>query len=128
MPSFVIDGDPTWSPNSEFVAYTEIIRTDCAGIVVMNVEDSFKRECLTINKTYLPSWNIVLSWSPDGQFIVFRSPINDNTRDLYIIKTNGTNMTDVTNVFGDVIELAWSSVPYHIVYHAITYLTNLQIA
>lgn len=109
FPEFTVDGIPAWSPNGELIAFNTI-RTDCSGIIVMQSDDSDKR-CLIIDKiTSPPVYVGGVSWSPDSKHIVFSSNL-DGDYDLYAVASDGSGLTQLTNMLGDESEPVWSSVP-----------------
>lgn len=111
---------PAWSPDGRFIAFssnrpksefgrqlTEAARREFAmapsatdfEIYIMNSDGSG-----TFNWTQTTSlWDSVPSWSPDGAWIAFEArPHNAFTqrgsaRDIYIMKFDGSNLTNVSN-------------------------------
>ena len=109
FPEFTIDGIPAWSPNGELVVFNTI-RTDCSGIVVMQ-SDSFDQRCLIIDKLIFPQVYVGrTSWSPDGKYIIFSTNL-DGDYDIYVVKPDGSGLTQLTNMLGDESEPIWTSEP-----------------
>jgi TolB protein len=96
-------GHPTWSPDGEFIAFTNY--TD---IYIMKADGS---DLMNLTKSNPESvHNIDPSWSPDGKYIVFSSN-RDGTDDLYVMRTDGTDLLRLTNMPGNQTYPVWLSVP-----------------
>lgn len=108
-PEFTIDGIPVWSPNGELVAFSAI-RTDCSGIIVMQADASDQR-CLLIDNMTSPLVYVRgVSWSPDGNYIIFSSNL-DGDYDLYVVKLDGSGLIQLTDMPGDEGSPVWSQTP-----------------
>jgi serine/threonine protein kinase len=85
-----IGGSIDWSPDSRNVLIY-------AGPV--GDKDIFKLDVNTLALTQLTNGgnNAGASYSPDGKYIVFNSLRNDDQADLYIMRSDGTNQTQLTN-------------------------------
>lgn len=85
-----IGGSLDWSPDGkDLLVY--------AGL--FGDKDIFKIEVATGNHTQLTDGgnNAGASYSPDGLYVVFNSMRNDDQADLYIMRVDGTNQTQLTN-------------------------------
>jgi TolB protein len=109
FPSFVIEGIPVWSPNGKQFVFTSTFRPDCSGIVIAEA-DGNNQSCLKIDKIFPPVSASGASWSPDGKYILFSSNL-DGDFDLYKVKVDGSNLTQLTNLPGDEGSPVWVSVP-----------------
>jgi len=109
-PGFIVAGIPIWSPNGKLVLFDlSVSPTDCSGIVVMNADNS-NQICLIIDKIFPPVHVGGASWSPDGKYIIFSSNL-DGDSDIYVVKPDGSDLTQLTNMAGDESEPVWSSGP-----------------
>jgi TolB protein len=96
---------PNWSPNGEYITYYSINKSVCSGINIMQ-SDGSERFCLKIDKAIPPIQNRDPSWSPDGKYIIFSSNL-DGDFDLYIVKTDGSGLTRLTDLPGDETSPGW---------------------
>jgi Tol biopolymer transport system component len=103
---------PAWSPDGKQIAFIsgQPFITGHSDVYVMD-ENGLNVRRLTNSRTQ----NGDPSWSPDGQQIVFTHDYTDPaaanaTTDLYVVRADGTNLTNLTNT-PDVKENqpAWSS-------------------
>lgn len=101
--------NPMWSPDGEFIVFFSLGQSDCSGINIIKV-DGTDQVCLIIDKASPPTQNRDPSWSPDGKYIVFSSNL-DGDWDLYMVKTDGSNLTQLTNMPGDETSPVWSTTP-----------------
>lgn len=104
---------PKWSPNGKLIAFASS-GSGQSKICIMKADGS-DQVCLIVstNNTDLSSHyvnNISPSWSPDGSHIVFSSN-RDGDYDLYIVRADGTGLTQLTNDPGDETYPVWSLVP-----------------
>jgi Tol biopolymer transport system component len=97
---------PKWSPDGKFIVYHSIGMDNCSGISFMKADGS-DQVCLVIDKAFPPVQNINPSWSSDGRYIVFSSNLDGNY-DLYMVKADGSGLTQLTNLPGDENVPSWS--------------------
>ncbi len=90
------EGYPAWSPDGTKVAFNSSISSQ-PGIYVMNADGS--------NKRFLTSMGSQPAWSPDGTKIAFASA---GRGDIFVMKADGSNPTNITNSANPVNEPAWS--------------------
>ena len=91
-----------WSPDGRRIAYVSRGEIGSPQIFVANENGTNSRQ---LTKTYLPSWdsgfppfgNYNPHWTPDGKKIVYQSDINDSHPEIYIMNSDGTNQTRLTN-------------------------------
>jgi TolB protein len=85
-----IGGSVDWSPDGRYV----LVHAGPFG-----GKDIFKIEVETQNFIQLTDGgnNAGASFSPDGNYIVFNSLRNNEQADLYIMRSDGTNQTQLTN-------------------------------
>jgi TolB protein len=109
FPEFTIDGIPIWSPNGESIVFSTI-RSDCSGIVIMQMNDT-NEQCLMIDEMVPPLVYVSgASWSPDGKYIMFSSNLGGDWN-IYVVRPDGSELTQITNLAGDERGAAWSSSP-----------------
>jgi len=104
-----INYSPVWSPNGEFIAFYTLGRGDCSRISIMKADGS-SPVCLIIDKASPPVQNSSVSWLPDSQHLIFSSNL-DGDFDLYMVKSDGTDLIRLTNEPGDETFADWSPVP-----------------
>ena len=97
--SKAFDINPAWSPDGKKIAFISD-REGYMAIYVMNPDGS-DPERLTyeglINYEYPPSsYELPLSWSPDGQKIAFGSD-KDGNKEIYVMNANGSNPENLTH-------------------------------
>jgi Tol biopolymer transport system component len=111
LSEFVTPGIPSWSPfNGEVVVFDSTVgRSDCSGIIVMKANGS-DQKCLIIDHILPPADNGGSSWSPDGKYIIFSSN-HDNNQNIYLVKPDGSDLTQLTNMTGMNISPVWSAAP-----------------
>ena len=78
--------DPVWSPDDQVLGYA--VNNEITTIHV----DGTQTKTLTNGANY-DSW---LRWSPDGTYLAFSGNI-DNQREIFVVKTDGSGMTRLTN-------------------------------
>jgi hypothetical protein len=74
---------PDWSPGADRIVF------ELNGIAVINADRSGLHNLTSSDTDYGPSW------SPDGQQILFTSQ-RDGNREIYVIKPDGTDLTNLT--------------------------------
>ena len=62
---------------------------------------------LTVVVSDPPGWQVEPAWSPDGEWITYRS-IRDGNHEIYIVKPDGTSDTNLTNSPATDLEPTWS--------------------
>lgn len=72
--------------------------------------DKLERKCLMDQKLDSPVYFVQISWSPDGEYILFLSNLNSDY-DLYVIRPDGSGLTQLTNMPGGEDWAAWSAGP-----------------
>jgi len=100
---------PRWSPDGESITFFSFGQSDCSGINIMKADGS-NRICLVIEKAFPPVQNRDPAWSPDGKHIIFSSNL-DGDFDLYIVKVDGSDLTQLTNLPGNETSPVWSAGP-----------------
>ncbi|HQF63777.1 MAG TPA: hypothetical protein PLT26_14860 [Anaerolineaceae bacterium] len=112
FPEFTTNAPIAWSPDGERAIYTaDRTTSSCAGFWVSNVNDSAV-SCLGIEHAneLQPDGKIIgadgASWSPDGNYILFVSNL-DGDSDLYVIKPDGTELSQITNLLGNEGSAVW---------------------
>lgn len=108
FPEFIIDGIPVWSPDGDRIVYNTLSSGDY-GVAVMKPFNA-NREFLQLDNISPPIWAGGASWSPDGKYIIFSSNL-DGDSDLYIIKSDGSELTQLTNLPGDESQPNWIMLP-----------------
>lgn len=93
------DQYPAWSPDGSRIAF-QSTRDGISGIFVMNADGSgLRRVTFTTGGTdYDPTW------SPDGAriaFIKLDANTNPNPTDIYVVNTDGSHLTKLTNASSD---------------------------
>jgi Tol biopolymer transport system component len=89
--------DPAWSPDGAMLAVTG---TDLRGpqpataIYVMNADGSGLRKVIDAEP------DSRAAWSPDGTTIAFSGRVGGPERDVFVVKVDGTGLTDLTNTPG----------------------------
>jgi hypothetical protein len=98
------DGDPSWSPDGEKIAFTTSNPEIGDGICVMNSDGSNQGE---LNRIYERAH--LLSWSPDGEKIAFVASASGSLRylsfDIWVLNTDETNAQNLLD------DSSWDSHP-----------------
>jgi Tol biopolymer transport system component len=91
-----------WSPDGSRFAYTD----DFGALIIANADGS---NPVRVTSLY-PKWNYNPKWSPDGTRISFYSDLASTTyrTDIYVVKTDGTGLTQITTMTGDEDGPDWS--------------------
>lgn len=90
------DMTPAFSPDGRFIAFSSA-RLDSNGrssgsmLYIINPDGSNERLLSG------DSWASHLAWSPNGQFILFTTTNEEKTSQLFIINTDGSNLTYLTD-------------------------------
>jgi Tol biopolymer transport system component len=90
----VHDRYPSWSPDGQYLVY-QINEGDDAELAIMEVAT---RQVIQLTGTPCHNWGPV--WSPDGQWIAFYSGCNDNQREIYKVRFNGSDLQQLTSFSG----------------------------
>jgi Tol biopolymer transport system component len=99
-----------WSPDGEFIAYSPDPRvSDCWGIEIMKFDKS-ESKCLMNQKPNSSIYFGGISWSPDGKYVMFSSNLNGDWN-IYVIKLDGSELTQLTSMPGQEGWAVWSSRP-----------------
>jgi Tol biopolymer transport system component len=93
-----------WSPDGERLTFYAASATRSLGQVCTVKLDGSD---LTVVVSDPPGWQVEPAWSPDGEWIVYRS-IRDDNHEIYIVKPDGTSDTNLTNSPATDLEPTWS--------------------
>jgi Tol biopolymer transport system component len=97
-----LSNTPAWSPDRIKIAFTHYDASTVANINVMNYDGSNQ-----IDLTQYPIdsyvYNVMGSWSPDGNKIAFQGGGNP---DIHVMNADGTGRRQLTNTAGE--QPAWS--------------------
>jgi len=98
FPSYEI---PVWAPDGKsYLLPTNLRNSDaCMGITFKTV-DGFKNKCLTFGyRIDPPIFASNLSWSPDGQYIMFNANLDKKDfADIYRMRPDGTDLVQLVEV------------------------------
>lgn len=99
------DFNPTWSPNSDQMAF-QSSRNGNDDIFVIDITEDFTGQPRRITTNSAPDYSP--TWSPDGDHIAFLSERNDNP-EVYVTEPDGTVVTRLTNNQSEESEVVWSA-------------------
>jgi Tol biopolymer transport system component len=93
---------PVWSPGGKRVAYISNGDMNSPQIFIAFSDGSNSKQ---LTKTYLKSWDSGFpnfgngnpQWTSDGRKIVYESDANEGLPEIYIMNSDGTNQTRLTN-------------------------------
>ena len=89
-PSATNFGSPTWSPDGRTIAYTAFQGVENRDVFVMNADGGNQHR---LKKT--PYFEGEVDWSPAGGWLVFDS--GGWVSDVYVMRTNGTGLRNLTS-------------------------------
>jgi TolB protein len=105
--TFLIHGsEPTWSPDGQRIAFTRD-----GNIHIMNADGTNMTPLTDFRwnppRPFSARWP---AWSPDGGRIVFvaQHPGSEGGNEIYVINTDGSGLTRLTNSLGDDWGPTWS--------------------
>ena len=102
------DQDPSWSPNSERIAFASDRKGDWENFEIYVIDiDGGNQQKLTENRVY-DKWP---SWSPDGKRIAFYS-LRDGNAEIYVMDADGGNPQNLTGHTGSDASPAWLNSPF----------------
>jgi len=112
----VVDDHPTWSPDGMKIAFVSERIAGGFAIFVMNADGTNKVEVtsLIFNATAYPIWDIWgMSWSPDGNRIVFQEKVEPSTapaypNDIFLVDIDGRNRQLLLRDPADDRQPSWS--------------------
>ena len=87
------DQDPVFSPNGTQIAFSSN-RSGAWEIHILNLTNGKTEQITRLGDNSGTGWP---SWSPDGLSIAFESIGEANNRDIFTIKTDGTQLKNITN-------------------------------
>lgn len=93
---------PVWSPGGKRIAYISKGDLNSPQIFIACSDGSNAKQ---LTSSYLPCWdsgfptfgNSNPQWTPDGEKIVYESNINDGLPEVYIMNSDGSNQTRLTD-------------------------------
>ena len=107
-------GPYDWSPDGRRLAYFSTARTRFVGysdeIRIVNADGSGENTSLAFDKPQRSHYSD-LAWSPDGTRLIFASAHEDNTegsQQIYLLWTDGSGLTRLTNGPADHLEPRWA--------------------
>jgi len=110
FPEFSTDLPVDWSPDGKYVAYYRGYRVPgCFGIVIMKFDQS-EQKCLMDQQPNSSVYFSQISWLPDGNYILFSSNL-DGDYDFYVIRSDGSGLTQLTDISGHEGWAVWWSAP-----------------
>lgn len=108
FPELITDISPIWSPDSKYVILGS--NAGCSGITIMSF-NGLDKMCVEVDGVLTPPIYInATSWSPDGKQLMFSSNI-DGDWDIYVIRTDGSGLTQLTNMPGNEGGAVWWGEP-----------------
>ncbi|MEI7844224.1 MAG: protein kinase [Chloroflexota bacterium] len=105
----LLDSLPAWSPDGLTIVFNQTNFNGTAPYKLMTIayEKRDLKQALPIAMSVSPVVNV--SFSPDGQWLVFESwPKDPKNQDIYITTVAGTNNTRLTTDPGDDFDPAWA--------------------
>jgi Tol biopolymer transport system component len=115
---------PVFSPDGKKIAFLSIehdsldfIGFNSVSVNTMNPDGGEITELVKVNTFKTPvnwtpilrRWDVSLCWSPDGSKILFTAPIEEYGCHLFVINSDGTGLTQVTeNVNAWDYDISWS--------------------
>ena len=108
----VVDDHATWSPDGTKIAFVSERPTGGFALSLMNADGTNKTEITPINfDTRYPIWDAwAMSWSPDGNRIVFQEKPDPSAfpNDIFIVNIDGSDRRALVNGPEDERQPAWS--------------------
>lgn len=97
-------GEVRWSPNGQSVAFTQLVRTNAAGLTIAAIGGGSIPVPALIEA-------VDVAWSPLGNRIVAAGKmIGDSLNHLYAVNADGTNLRELNPaITGDVSSVRWST-------------------
>ena len=93
-----------WSPDGQqLIFYAASVTRGLGQVCTVNVDGSD----LTVVVSEPPGYNVEPIWAPDGEWIAYRS-IREGNHEIYIVKPDGTEDTNLTNHPAIDLEPDWS--------------------
>ncbi len=93
-----------WSPDGQqLIFYAASVTRGLGQVCIVNVDGSD----LTVVVSEPPGYNVEPIWSPDGEWIAYRS-IREENHEIYIVRPDGTENTNLTNDPAIDLEPDWS--------------------
>lgn len=105
------DSQPAWAPDGRHIVFVSN-RYRQEQLFIMDIAT---RETYRLKGPIAPGTNLDLlpsdrepAWSPDGQWIAYTSNIAGNKSDIYKIRSDGTEETQLTDHAAPDVQPAWS--------------------
>ncbi len=98
------DFSPTWSPDSDQVAF-QSSRNGNDDIYVIDITEDFSDQPRRLTTNSAPDYNP--TWSPDGDHIAFISERDENP-EIYAAEPDGTVLRRLTNNEAEETDLVWT--------------------